>query len=713
MHGQATDSAGRGRAEISIAVTPIDGGASHSAVSGRDGQFQICNLERGQYRVTTHGMEFEDSAREVGFSGDEDAPIKLSLLHKGEPRPAAQQATQSSAQHDGLSSAANGSVHEFRAFGDAADSDFIPDAPVSSKKSPLHGQAYGQLGSAMVGGADVTMRDQLPISEYGVSLGGGPASSSFSVSFDQFGSNQQALLARLAAAQIKTGQEAFIPASQNVPTFSALSGRVDHRFSQRDSAYGRFTRDELHSNTIQPSADTSLPTSVKDFSITQHTAEAGNTITLSPTTMNQTTAQYIANVAQLPSGTPGPGMQSDLPTMRRNRIFEAANSVYHQAGGQTLRMGGDFIYNQMNISMMESSLGRATSGNSSLSQSDRNSGLYVLSEQKLLPNLLFTGGVRYDIDSRRGFKTDTNNLAPQAGLAWSPAKGTVIRGGIGFYYDQIPLPAIAGPSAPGQSANILDSARFVSRNGRPADELAGFTTMSPSIQNSYAQQASLQVDQQIGAKSVLSAESQFVRGVQLALPGLHPATLCASSAPCNTGNSFEGQQIGSGAISTYTGVTVAFTQQPTQWGNYKVAYTYSDAGGSGTDANLSQVDDRMRRVSLTGVLHTAGDPGSDVWQHFAHGLVLTGTGDFTNKSEFLGLNFFNINARLTKTLVWSQHFRFDALVETLNSLQRSNAAFAKSAAEMGDSVANVFTTYQRIASAQSPNGSQIGLRLVF
>jgi hypothetical protein len=314
----------------------------------------------------------------------------------------------------------------------------------------------------------------------------------------------------------------------------------------------------------------------------------------------------------------------------------------------------------------------------------------------------------------RGFKSDLNNFAPQVGFAWSPASSrTVLRGGFGMYYDRVPLPAFAGPADPESSANLARSVAIYNPNRASLDELSNFATVSPTIQSSYAEHASLGAEQQIGSRSILSAEYEYVRGVQLALPVSRTATLCATTSVCNSENAFTGQEIGSGATSSYSGVSVAFAQQPVRWGNYKVSYTYSNAEGSGTGANDSYINDQMRRVSFTGVLHTSLDPGSTLWQRLTHGFLLSGTGDHTTRSEFLGMNFINLNARLSKDLMIGPGFRLQAMAETFNMFQRTNASFAKAAEEMGEGANEIFSTYMRVATAQNPNGSQAGLRLTF
>ncbi len=53
----------------------------------------------------------------------------------------------------------------------------------------------------MAGAPDVTLRDELPVSEFGGAVGGniGQGRTSYFVSFDQFAMSRQRLLASLAA----------------------------------------------------------------------------------------------------------------------------------------------------------------------------------------------------------------------------------------------------------------------------------------------------------------------------------------------------------------------------------------------------------------------------------------------------------------------------------------------------------------------------------
>jgi hypothetical protein len=69
------------------------------------------------------------------------------------------------------------------------------------------------------------------------------------------------------------------------------------------------------------------------------------------------------------------------------------------------------------------------------------------------PNLSFDIGLRYE-DQRVANET---NLAPRAGLAWSPFKGerTVVRGGVGLFYDKVPLNVRSFPRYPARTVTTF------------------------------------------------------------------------------------------------------------------------------------------------------------------------------------------------------------------------------------------------------------------
>jgi hypothetical protein len=555
----------------------------------------------------------------------------------------------------------------------------------------------------------------LPTSQFSGYVGGslGDGRTSYFVSYDQYGIDRQRLLADLAT-QVGVGNTGLLR-DANTLTVSAFSARMDHHFSAHDAANIRFSHTEMHGNALAAGKDALLPVSASGLNVTQSRLSAANAVDLSANTVNETRVQTIWTGTQVPAGESAIGLQAAQPTERRNRVFEAADNVYRQVGGQSLRMGGDFLYNQMNISFLEQKMGRMEANGPSISQSGLDAGLYVQGQRQLKPNLSMTTGMRYDLQSLRGMDKDLNNLSPQLGFAWSPGPSkTVIRAGFGMNYDRIPLPAFAGVADPDSGAvNLAHSATVRNQGSVSLGSLGDFTALDPSTQNSYAQNASVEVEQQMGKRNFLTAQYQWVRGVQLPLPVARTASLCSSSNACGVRNQITGQQVGSGSVSGYSGLTLAFTQQPVRWGSYKVAYTQSTAEGTGTGSNTSNVEDNMRRVSLTGTLHTSLDSGSTFWQHLSHGFLLSGTSDYLNRSEFLGMDFIHFNARLTKSLAIGQTFRLDGFVESYNSMQRTNASLVKAATAMGESARDVFAAYKAVASTQSPEGLHAGLRMSF
>ncbi len=189
----------------------------------------------------------------------------------------------------------------------------------------------------------------------------------------------------------------------------------------------------------------------------------------------------------------------------------------------------------------------------------RNYNFFVQDTFNLRPNFTLNLGARYELEGEpQGVNTDTNNLAPRIGFAWTPWKNgkTVLRGGYGIYYAPVNaqianLPAtlngvriaqvgITALGVPGlnnpltgapltsfdvwqtlQQQNVLgtrtitkaDIAQFglVPGPNAPGRVLFG---ISPDYVNPYAQQASFEIEHAFGSYS-LSAGYEFNRGARL------------------------------------------------------------------------------------------------------------------------------------------------------------------------------------------------------
>lgn len=138
---------------------------------------------------------------------------------------------------------------------------------------------------------------------------------------------------------------------------------------------------------------------------------------------------------------------------------------------------------------------------------------------RVLPNLSLTLGLRYDwqnaLDTRK-------NLAPRLAFAFTPGKKkkTVVRGGAGIFYDNLPRSDI-------EDALLLDGVRVreieISYPSYPDPFLGGqVTSPPPSItrvasvaRSPYLIQASATVEEEIREGTWLSLDYSFLHGVHL------------------------------------------------------------------------------------------------------------------------------------------------------------------------------------------------------
>lgn len=682
--GRVADSAGAPIAQAHVSLVSSQSEAVTSVISDAQGAYRVCDLAPGQYRVTAAVSGLSSQEQLETLAGGVSLPLDIVLRDKS------------------VGPAAGHNLREFR-YSAVPASPELPDTPSAahSSASRPHGEIKAMWGSGLAGQSGLNL-EQFPLSQFEASIGGDLESgrTAYFARFDSFGADSQTLLASLAAAQAKSAHALAV--NPLLVTSTAFDARLDHRFSSRDSSILRYSHNDIAASMVMPAHGDSPQKLADTRHITEDSLIASNSVAISANTINETHAQFIAIDSQLPAGAQQAGVQSGLPTRHRDRVFEAADNVYRQAGGETLKLGGDFTFNQMNLTFLESA------ARSTLSQSSHDTGLYVLGKHRVRPNLLLTSGLRYQVGPLSGFKTDKNNLAPQVGFSWSPASRTVLRGGGGIYYDQSPIPSLAA-SADGSAADLGNSARL--SGSLPAATL--FTAYDPAIQRAYVETANLGIEQQITAHTYLSADYAFARGLQIAIPLMQSAAMCASGAACRAGNVFRAAETGSGAQSSYHGLSAALTQEPTRWSSYKLSYSYASADSSGMLGNGSYLADTLRSVSFAGTLHSSAEPAGDLRQRLTRGFVLSASDSYTTRSEFTGINFIDMNARLTKTLAWGRHYRLDALAETFNSFERTGIPFLKSVQDGGERYMNMYSTFRAVASLQGPTATQFGLRLGF
>lgn len=514
-----------------------------------------------------------------------------------------------------------------------------------SGTNSVHGSLYGYLRNKHFNAANALSRNKLPLTQgqYGASLGGPfiQDRTFFFSNFEQRLLNQSGLVT-ISPANVNTINARLAAVGYQGPLITTglypnpvhnvnFLGKVDHQFSPKDQFSIRYSLYDVNARNSRGAGALSAPTASSDLDNKDQTVAISNTVTLSPRTVNETRGQFTySDLKALPSDPVGPavnisgvasfGTSSGSPTGRVNKLYEIVNNLSHQAGAHALRVGTDFLYNDCKITYPRSVRGSysfsslanflagtfnnsgftQTFGNSVVSQTNPNVGFYAQDEWKINPRLTLNAGLRYDLQFLEAISTDRNNFSPRLGFAWSPfeSRRTVVRGSYGLFYDRVPLRALANALLSAGNTSDLNNLSQIGVSLSPAQTgvpsfpnilsgvvpavtLVNLTTMDRQMQNAYSQQASLEIEQQIGERGTLSVGYQNLRGLHLIIAVNQNIPTCVASGNNNgcrpNPNYANNSRYSSLADSNYNAVHVAFVQRPVRWGNYRVSYTYSKA----------------------------------------------------------------------------------------------------------------------------------------
>jgi hypothetical protein len=422
---------------------------------------------------------------------------------------------------------------------------------------------------------------------------------------------------------ISTG---VVPASFDTTNFLA---RIDHSINQRNQLSARYSLyhiNAVNSRTVGGLNAVSRGTGLND---TDQTILVSNVTTISDHTINEARFQFTNSRLDAPvndeigpaigiSGVANLGTATFSPQGRDINLFEAVDNISINHGEHSVKMGGNFLYNRVNIFFpgavqgvyQFTSLNNFLNGNylsyqqafgvPSQFQSNPNVGMFVQDEWRLRSDLTINAGLRYDLQFLPDpIQTDTDNIAPRLGIVYAPGdRKTVIRASFGLYYDRSPLRATSNalqrdgskylivqlsPTQPGAPVfpNIL-TAQPTTLPTRP-----NITRIDPNIESSYSQQANLQIERELPGNAVVSIGYLRLRGLHIILSrNANVPTVPASAGIPNLGRPDPnwgniGRFEGSGA-SNYDGMVVSFNQRVSQWATMRVSYTLSktidDAG---------------------------------------------------------------------------------------------------------------------------------------
>ncbi len=227
------------------------------------------------------------------------------------------------------------------------------------------------------------------------------------------------------------------------------------------------------------------------------------------------------------------GGGAQLSQDENEQILELQNLATLVRGKHTLRFGGTAKRHSVDLTDLSNSGGTFTysslaafsanqpflftinRGNPDAEFAQGEYSYFFQDEMHLRPNLTVLVGVRHELQQ---YLQDYNNIAPRAGVSYSPGKGWVLRAGGGIFYDRRPW--TMGQRALLFDANHLQSLLLENPTFpiSPAEILSARPstyTIAPDLLAPYQIQASAGVDKQIDNKNSISIEYTMLRGLKL------------------------------------------------------------------------------------------------------------------------------------------------------------------------------------------------------
>jgi hypothetical protein len=381
-------------------------------------------------------------------------------------------------------------------------------------------------------------------------------------------------------------------------------------------------------------------------------------------------------------------------------------------------------------------------------------------------DLTLNFGLRYDLQFLPDpIETDTDNVAPRFGFAYSPNAKTVMRGSFGLYYDRIPTRATSNALQRDGSKYVV---AILSRTspGAPVfpDVLAArpsvlttkpsVTRIDPEIENSSSQQANLQIERELPWDSSVSIGYVHLRGTHIILsrnvnvprcPAAADSNLCRPDPNFGNVSRYEGS-----GDSYYNGMFVSFNKRQGRWATARVSYTLSKAIDDSGNFFFSTPQDNFNlrgeqglsdnnqrhRLTVSGTFNAPAAfengfarealGGFEVGYIFTYASrlpfnVLAGSdlnGDSTNNDRPSGLarntgrgfDFASFDLSLSRRFRVTEKLNLELIAEGFNLFNRANFSVPNNNFGTG---AQPPATFGQPTAAFDPRQMQVGLRLAF
>ena len=558
--------------------------------------------------------------------------------------------------------------------------------------------------------------------------------------------------------------------------------RIDHQATPTSHVqlrYNLYSVDSPNARNVGGLNDVSRGQSLDD---TDHAVAANYQTTFSSGTVNEARVQYTrSRLDSAVNDSIGPavgisgvgafGNWTSSPTARAADVVEAVDTLTLQRGSHLMKTGADALYNRVDITFPGATVGsysfssltnfqrgvysqfQQAFGQTSLTQSNPNLGVFVQDEWRPRTDLTINTGLRYDVQWLPDpIVPDTNNVSPRAGVAYAPGDGkTVYRASGGVYFDRIPLRATS--NALQRDGTIYKTAVLsfgqagapawpTALSAFPAGVLVAINTMNPHVQSQRSEQIALQVERAIWGTFSAQLGYDLLRGHNILIShNINPPPLRANP---NYGNISDYDSLGD---SWFSGMTASLETRRAAWGRVRVSYTLStaedDAGNAFFQTPQTQNDiladkgpsdnDQRHRLVVSGTLERGLGGFQLGWVYaFASAApfnVVTGVdnnGDstindrpagvgrnsarlpcFTDLTQTCGTATFDV--RLSRAIVFANQ-RVELMVEGFNLFNRANVV------NVNNTIGNNPTpspTFDQVTAVGDMRQLQLGVRWTF
>jgi hypothetical protein len=584
-------------------------------------------------------------------------------------------------------------------------------------------------------------------------------------------------------------------------------GKIDHRWPSTDLFTVRYSLYDVRSHNARGAGGLNAASASAGIDNTDQTVAVSNIRTIGPRLLLESRGQIAHGDLHAPPADPiGPfvtisgiasfGTSSTSPTRRRNTLYQLVNNITHQNGPHAVRVGVDLLVNDDEITYPRAVRGSyafssltnflsstynnlgftQTFGDSVVQQTNTNVGVYVQDEWRLHPRVTLNAGLRYDLQYLETITTDTNNVSPRLGMVYSPleSSGLLLRASAGRFYDRVPLRPLANALL--SAGNTTDPARLrqivvslsPGQTGAPAFPAVlgsvvptatpvNFTTMDRALEHAYSDQASIEVERQIGGFSSVTAGYDHLRGRNLLMQinqNVPSCVVAGGNNGCRPNAAHANHnQYSSAGSSVYDGLHVSFVQRPRPWGAYRVSYTYSESMNDVGEAffngpidpfDLSKDwarsdDDQRHRLVVSGSVNTPMTPARSLLAGLTHGFALSwmvqyysalpfnittgantiqGTqarpvvnGTFIPRNAGEGTPFSTTSLRVSRGVMIGGRARVEGLVEAFNLFNRRNDLARVGVFGPGTYPDTPAANFGAVTAVGEPRALQFGVRL--